>query len=359
MSEPLQTLQNAGEQKAGGWWLHLTASPGARDYNLALNRREREHLRHSQLTSYIAPFVFLAPLLLLQQSADLGTAIGILALMGTSVLALFFNRAGKQVVAALLLILAMDAVIEGSLVTAVGGLGSGWLLTFDLFVIPLVAVGVLLNRRFLWFFVALHIICILGDYYGLHHAKDLDALVAFWHGATIAYARPIIIQIGACLLCWLAVKSTDEAIGRADRAQLVASLQASIAKEKEQLEEGIQQLVVVLSNAANGKYSASAQLPRDSTLWRIGNAIETLFARLQSGRQTEQATQQLLREIQILTSLVRAARNGQTVQWPALNNGVLDPLVRELKPLLTRNPAAASPEESAQSLQRKIPPTHR
>ena len=342
-----------------GWWLRFTAPPGAQQYDKASTHQERERLRRASLTSFTAPFVFFSPLLLIQQANDAGTMAAIVVLMATSLVALFFNRLGQQVLAALLLVLAMDATIEGALLTAPGGLGSGWLLSFDLFVIPLITVGVLLDRRFLWAFMCIHIACILGDFYLLPHGADLVALIAKWHGPTIAFARPLIIQIGGCLLSFIEVKSTDQAIQKAERAQLVAALQASIAEEKKQLEEGIQELVVILSNAANGKYTTSAQLPRDSALWRIGNAIETLFARLQSGRQTEQATQQLLREIQILTALIRAARAGQPVQWPATNNGsILDPLVREIKVLFAGTAQTTFLEESISPLQRRIPPGH-
>lgn len=67
----------------------------------------------------------------------------------------------------------MEAVIEGSLATAQGGLGTGWLLTFDLFTVPLVAAGVLLNRRYIWTVTLLQILFILGDFYFLPHTKDL------------------------------------------------------------------------------------------------------------------------------------------------------------------------------------------
>lgn len=354
--QEMQSLVTNAPPGRFGWWLRLTAPPGAQQYDKALTHQERERLRRANLTSFTAPFVFLSPLLLLQQAGDMGTMVAIVTLMSASIIALFFNRAGHQVVAALLLILAMDATIEGALLTAPGGLSSGWLLSFDLFVIPLIAAGVLLNRQFLWGFMFFHVACILGDFYGLHHDPDLVTLIARWHGPAIAFARPLIIQIGCCLLSFIEVKSTDQAIQRADRAQLIANLQASIAHEKQQLEDGIQELVVVLSNAANGNYASSAQLPRDSALWRIGIAIETLFARLRSGRQTEQATQQLLREIQTLTTLVRAARSGQAVQWPRPNNGMLDPLVRELRALVPGISAEGSVEENAPFSQRRTPP---
>lgn len=354
MSE-LQSFQEP-ERKNEGWWLRLAAPPGAGQYDHATNRQRREHLRHAKLTAYLAPFVFVAPLLFLPQASNLGTAIGMVVIMSMSVVILLLNRAGKQVGAALLLVFSLDGVLEGTLLTAPGGLGSGWLLTFDLFIFPLCVVGVLLHRRYIWMFVLLHIGMILGDFYFLHHAPDLITLINDWHNPTVVFVRPVLLQIGCGLVCWLSVGSTDEAISRADRAELITRLQASIAREKQQLEDGIQELVVVLSNAANGNYASSAQLPRDSALWRIGIAIETLFARLRSGRQTEQATQQLLREIQTLTSLVRAARSGQAVQWPGPNNGMLDPLVRELRALVPGISAESSFEENASFSQRRTPP---
>lgn len=189
----------------GDWWLRLTAPPGAWKYDQAMSHQEREQLRRSQLTSWTAPFVFFAPLLLLQQATDVGTSVAIVVLMLASVLALLFNRAGKQTLAALLVVLAADAVIEGAIVTAPGGLSDGWLLSFDLFVLPLIAAGVLLNCRFVWFFMLFHIGCILGDFYLLPHGADLVALIKVWHGPAIAFARPIIIQIGGCLLSFIEI----------------------------------------------------------------------------------------------------------------------------------------------------------
>lgn len=333
VGETLHEHQDMNRQKQGNWWLRLTAPPGAAAYDQVLDRWEREHLRHAQLTSYVAAFVFIIPLFFLQQAFDTGTAIGIAVVMSMSIFALVLNRAGQQVIAALLVVLSMDVVIEGTLLTAKGGLGSGWLLTFDLFVLPLIIVGILLNRRFLWIFMLLHITCILGDFYLLPHTPDLTALIALWHGPTVIFVRPIIIQVGCCLLSWLAVRSTDEAIARADRAEFVAELQQSIAQEKKQLEEAIQELLAVLTHAANGFLDTRASLSQDNTLWRISAALNTLFARVQNGRHMEEATQRLLHDITNLTMLIRLIRNGQQVPLPIPNNGPLDPLIRELQAL--------------------------
>jgi hypothetical protein len=314
------------------WWLRLTAPPGAIMYDQAPTRKERERLRHAGLTSYVAPFVFVAPLLLLQQAnGDFATTTAIIVLMLFSLLALIFNRYGLQVVAALLLILSMDAVIEGSLITAQGGLSSGWLLTFDLFVIPLITAGVLLSRNYLWLFVILHIACILGDFYLLPHAADLDALVMVWHGPAVVFARPIIIQLGVFLLSFLQITSTNRAIIRADRAEEVAALQSAIARRKQQLEAGIQEIMNVLVHAANGHFTTQASLPKENVLWQIASSLNTLFARLQHSRQAEMKMYQTEQEVRKVIDALREAKRGHFVIWPHTTGSALDPLLQEIR----------------------------
>lgn len=345
MSDPVQSSLNEKGEKSGGWWLRLTAPPGAFQYELALTHQRREHLRRSQLTSWTAPFVFLAPLLLLQQaSSDVGSVIVIIALMSSALLALVLNRIGQQVVAALLMVLAIEVIIEGALLTASGGLSTRWLLNFDLFVIPLIIVGVLLDRRFLWVFMLLHIGCILGDFFLLPHAPDLTRLIEQWHGPVVAFARPVIIQIGGGLLGFIGAKSTDEAIARADRAEQFAALQQSIAEEKKQLERGIQEIIDILAKAANGQFMTRASLPQEHVLWQVSSALNTLFGRLQSSRQAEVMLRQTEREIVRLREALRATIRGESASWPQPNGGPLDPLIRELRAAVGFNAASTAHE---------------
>ena len=339
----LDLLQDNDKPKRGGiagWWLSLTAPSGAQQYDQANTHLVRERLRRSQLTSWTAPFVFFAPLLLVQQAADPGTLTAIIVLALIAPLALVLNRLGKQTLAALLLILAMDTVIEGALVTAQGGLGSGWLLTFDLFVIPLIAAGVLLNRRFLWFFMLLHITCILADFYLLPHTKDLTLLIQEWHGPAIAFARPIIIQVGGCLLSFIQVRSTDQAIMRADRAQFVAQLQNAIVKQKEELDAGIREILNILTKAANGDFTTHVSLPQENILWQIAVALNNLFTRLQRSRQAEMALRQVEQEVAQLTAALQTEQSGLPANWPQPNGGPLDPLIRQLQ--TTRNQSSGT-----------------
>ncbi len=314
-----------------GTWLYFTAPGGTRNYEKTPSRSQREHLRRAGLTSYVAPFVFLAPLLLLQQASDPATLTSIITLMAVACIAVIFNRFGKQTVAALLLVLSMDMVIEGSLLTAPGGLSTGWLLTFDLFVIPLIVVGVLLSRQYVWIFMVLHVTCILGDFFLLPHAHDLQVLIQTWHGPAIAFARPLIIQLGAGLLCFIEVRSTDQAIARADQAEELALLREQVTKEKRALEVGIQEIMRMLTNAANGHYSANAVLPKDNVLWRISSTLNTLFHRLQNARKHEITVHQATQDTERLVEAIRAAKRGQYPGWPHPSGGILDPLITELR----------------------------
>ena len=337
-------------------WLYFTAPAGARNYQDAPLRSQREHLRRAGLTSYMAPFVFLAPLLLLQQASDPATLTSIITLMAVACIAIIFNRLGKQTVAALLLVLSMDVVIEGSLLTAPGGLSTGWLLTFDLFVVPLIAVGVLLSRQYIWIFMVMHITCILGDFFLLPHAHDLQVLIQTWHGPTIAFARPLIIQLGAGLLCFIEVRSTDQAINRADQAEELAQLREQIATEKRALELGIQEIMKTLTNAANGHYTTNSILSRDNVLWRISSTLNILFHRLQSARKQEMTVHQVEQDSARLLEAIRAAKRGQYPGWPHPTGGILDPLIRELREsTLSSLPSTQQLSPSPSMLQQEKP----
>jgi len=324
-----QTKERKG---IGTWWVRLTAPQEAWNYEAAPTRHLRERLRRAGLTSFIAVVVFFTPLLLIQQaSGSPATLLGMAVLMIIAIISLFFNRFGYQTIAALLLVFTMDIVIEGSLLTA-GTLSTGWLLTFDLFVIPLVTVGVLLSRQYMWMFLFLHIACILGDFYFMPHAADLQTLIQVWGGPAIAFARPLIIQIGAAVLGFISVRSTDQANMRAEKAELVARLQQQLQMNTQELEYGIEQLTQMMSQAANSKVSSQVLLPESNKLWPISKQLQILFARLENTRRYEGMVYHAQRELPLIITAIRAARSGLTPMYPQPSgSGILDPLLIALR----------------------------
>lgn len=350
-----------------GWWLSISAPPGTLSYELAATKEDQERLRKAGLLSAIAPFVFIAPLLLLQQVQEVSTLVAIIILMIMATTALLFNRLGKQRIAALLLIFTMDAVIEGALIKAQGGLSSGWLLSFDLFVIPLSVTGILLSRNYLWSFAVLHIAFILGDFYLLPHTPDLVALIKFWGSPSVTFARPIIIQVGICLLSFLEVRSTDEAINRANRAEEVAKLEHSIAQQqvlisqqKEELEQGIEKISQVLTYAAGGHFNVRVELPQKNILWLVATKINTLFARLNSSKNAESTLRQTEQEVQKITEAIHSIRNGHQAILPHSFSGITEPLIQELRMAITEITSNNTPQNTnnrdSKNLSPKQPP---
>jgi hypothetical protein len=334
--------QKGTKEPLAAKWIHFTAPAGTWNYEKAVSRPQREKLRRAGLTSFIAIVVLFTPLLLLQQaSGNLITQFAIIILVAMACIALIFNRLGKQTLAALLLILTMDIVIEGSLISA-GSLSTGWLLTFDLFVIPLITVGVLLSRRYVLIFLFLHVVCILSDFYLMPHSQDLQLLIHVWHGPAIAFARPLIIQIGTAVLAYVSVRSTDEAIIRAEKAEFVTKLQEQIRQEKQALEFGINEIIRILANAANGNYAIQTQLPRENILWQVIHALNTLFSRLKNTKQNELKLYHTEQEVLRLLQSIHAAKQGLPPIWPEPTGGVLDPLLRELRGETVSSPSSSS-----------------
>lgn len=312
------------------WWLRLTAPPGTEMYAMIPDRQQRDRLRKAGLISGIIPFVFFAPLLLSGQANDPGTLIAIIVSMITAIVALFLNRARFQTIAAILLIISMDVVIENALLQAPGGIGNAWLLTFDLFLLPAFLSGMLLSRRAIWFFLALHVTLILGDYFLLPHTQDLTLLIKQW-GLTVGFVRPLILQIGLALLAYFQIRSTDQAVARADKAEEIAKLEHQITEKNKEVEIGIRELSGVLTHAANGQFNVQANIKQGQVLWQLASQVNNLLTRLKTTRQIDATLRQADVEVARLTQAVQATRAGKSVVWPLPSGSIIDPLITELR----------------------------
>lgn len=109
--------------------------------------------------------------------------------------------------------------------------------------------------------------------------------------ATDAYpimVRPIAIHIVVTVVLWLWVRSATQVIARADRAEVIATLEHAIAQQehadaqlKRQLEMSIQQIVETRQRLANGDFNARAPLNNGNVLWQIAGSLNNLLSRFQ------------------------------------------------------------------------------
>lgn len=273
-------------------WYRWTAPP---EVPLTASLQERELVRRGQLTSIvllIITIVMVLPALAALFTANFSLLINLLLSLLIDVVAIVLNRRGRIIAAGLLVLLMIAGSTGLGLLFLPGGLDTSALPLFDLMVQgELVAVSLLpplsvfpvmvINCIFFWAILAF-----------TPHTHALDDLLKT-RGYSILVV-PIVLQILVAVVSYLWVRSTTQAIKRADRAEVIASLEHTltqqnqqIVEQKQQLEEGIEQLVRVHTQAANGNLSIRASMPADRSLWPLAGSLNTLLSRFQRALRSE------------------------------------------------------------------------
>lgn len=262
----------------------------------------RENAMRRQIVSGILVVIVLFQLvnfpgaIFMHSFIAIGTILLSLALCGVAML---FNQLGKVTVVSLLLILVVDLGCTFTLLVSPKGLDVGDLPMFDvLLVSELIAVSLL--PAVMVFPVALsNTLFIIAIITLEPHTPALNMLLASNAGYN-AVIQPVSLQIIVAAVSYLWVRSALQAIARADRAEEIALLQKREAEllrreadRTRQLDQGSEHLLQVLVRAANGDRTVRAALTQDNVLWRVGNALNLLLARLRRASLAEYENQQL------------------------------------------------------------------
>lgn len=347
-------LIEQGTKERTGWldgWYRLTA-PKEPPTNATL--AQRELARRGRLTSTILLFVIILIVAMLP-IAIFANRILFPILLGAllvSFISLFLNRSGKIIVTGVLMVCFVDIGFATGLVTTHGGLGVYNLPTFDLLAISELLAVSLLPPRSVFVVAAANSIFIWIDIAYFRHDAQLGQLLASSGYGIVA--RPIVLQIIVAVVTYLWVRSATQAIARADRAEVIASLEHAIAEqehavaqEKRLLDLSIQQIVETHMRAANGDFNARVPLTQDNVLWQIAGSLNNLLARIQRLRQSEEQLQRLQPQIQRarrveyefqrtrqeamrLQAILRDAKLKQYPLHAPKNGTFLDPVIVEL-----------------------------
>jgi hypothetical protein len=288
------------------WWYRLTAPPEvAPDASLA----QRERVRRGQLSSTILLVMLLFTL------TSLGAALlegnrSLLFIMlpslAVSIIVLILNRLGKGLTAGIILVAGFEVGYIVSLLRTPGGLGASVLPRFDLLVeAVLLAVSFLPARIIPWIALG-NCLFIWADLTFMPHTPDLGNLLRISSFTVIE--DPIALQIIVASVTYLWVRSTNQAIARADRAEVIATLQQTIAEQKKQLDVGIQHILHTHVQIANGNFQARAPLAQDNALWQIAVSLNNLLSRLQRFGETEQELRQTRYELQRTREALQQSR---------------------------------------------------
>ncbi len=344
-----------GDGQLPAWWLRVTS---AWDHPQK-TREQRAQGRRSRLASWFILGLLVIDLVLLPIGINApGTLVALFVAGFGLLLAAALNRHGLVAGAGIIIIILTCGGVLGSLLSEPTGLTLDSLPGYDLLAIAIIVAASVLPRKSAFFVAAVNIGLIVGDFALQPHAGDLQHELQFYGdpatGALALLVRPVALQIILAFAAYLWVRGMETEIARADRAEEVAALEHAAALQRSQLEEGVQQMVEVLTQAANGQ--ANRRIPRlhQEQLWIIGSAINTLLSRLQRAHQAEYTLQQTEQEIHRLAAAIQAAQAGHGTHWPAPSGTPLDQIIELLprpRPFPpSPPPSTLSPPSSTQDL---------
>ena len=236
--------------------------------------------------------------------------------------ALWANKFGKTLLSALIVVLVAEAAVIGILLSSLSTpLTPIVFQEYDYLVgVDLLAL-LLLPPRNLFLLATLNSAFIAGH---LLYGPQMQAMGDLLQSDPFQILLlPIGLQFLVAAVGYLWVSTVSKASQRADRAEMVTALErimgqqnAVAEQEKQELEESIQYLIQVHTNAINGQVFTRISYPPAKTLWPLVGMINSLWARLQHAQQTEKELQQMRKAIDACTQLVEQA--SQSPRQPLL-----------------------------------------
>lgn len=319
------------------WWYRFTApAPVPSNANL----QERETSRRGRLTSATLLVVILL-VLAAEPSAIFGTNKSLIFILLIPVLidiiALIFNKLGKITIAGILVIVGIEVGLTLSILGPAlggGGLDNYTLPQYDLLVQASFVAVTLLPPYSVFIIAVWHTAFTIAT---VELLPKTQALVLMLGQDTYGlFLRPITLQIIVAVVTYMWATSAYQALKRADRAEVIADLEHRETERqqqeivlKQQLDEGIQEILQTHVQVANGDFSARTPLRQENVLWRIAYSLNNLLARLQSLNYAESELQKARAETARLVDAIHRAKQGQPMRLSRTGTH-LDPLILEL-----------------------------
>lgn len=329
-----------------GWWYRLTAPKEVPD---TASLAEREHSRRGRLISavmFFALIMFILGFLIGIFGPNHFIALAVLFPIFMILIASVFNRNGKTSIAGFIIPLGLNLTLIA--VTLSSPLTPSSIQLYDLLVfVEVFAVSLLPpNGWILLGFVLFNLIFIQADI-TLQPHTTLFATMITTDNVTVRL-RPIVIHVVLTSVIWLWVRSANNALLRADRAEVIANLEhvvaeqeRAVAQQKVQLDRGIQDIVDTHMRVANGDLSSRVPLSSGSVLWAVAGPLNNLLARFQRMNQEAAEARQVMQEFQRVRDAlaqaiyrIKMARIGRQFEPFTRTGTIVDPLLENLDPLL-------------------------
>jgi hypothetical protein len=343
------------------WWYRLSApAEVAESANFTL----REQYRRGRVASLIilgtlCAIILLLPIIILYAPVPFNlpwvfasAAVGIFCCL----LAISMNRIGRVQLAGILLIVAVDVIVAGVILSERNGLDPIFLSMFDLLVVTELIAASILAPSSVFVVAFINILLIVLDINFQPRSTMWMQMVMSQQLAYSLLARPVMLYFVVAGVAYLWVRSALNALQRADRAELIAELEKRELEQKKQLEQEIEQILMVHVRIANGDLNARAPTYEDHSLWQIGLALNNLLARFKNAARAEYRLQRITEDISQLRVALRYWQSGQHLQWHPSREVVLNPLIDDLRRTLSMPSASiASPSQAMPRIQGNRP----
>jgi hypothetical protein len=370
-NQPLQhtlgTSPNSNLVSPLRWWYHLSTPPEVPENASFLTR---EQFRRGRVASLIilgtlcaamllVPIIlFAAPSMFLLSWALASAGAGLLCCL----IAIPLNHRGHIRITAILLLVAVDVIVAGIVLSEQAGLDPLFLSMFDLLVVSELIAASLLAPASVFGVALINIVLIVLDINLQPRSMMWMQMVLSQQLAYSLLARPITLYVVVAAVAYLWVRSALTALQRADRAEIIAELQRRENEQRQRLAQEIEQILMTHVRVANGDLNARAPTYQDNVLWQIGIALNNLLSRFKSSLQAERNLQRVAGEIAQLRIALRNWESGQPLQWYPSREMLLNPLVADLRRVLTTVPArnalsSPMPSYSLQERQRGKSPS--
>ncbi|GCE20155.1 hypothetical protein [Dictyobacter kobayashii] len=272
-------------------WYRLfaaTEKPGA-----SLSFREKNAIRRSQTSSWILLVVIVLVVIPIPSLINKPFAlIPSLIALALDIVALFLNKAKHTRIAGVIAIFTIEAGLIGTILSVPGGATAADIPLFILLLQSSIVASYMIAPG--WSFAAA-IFNSIVTYLIFQSNIPSEELKHVYIINSSVLTGMIEVNIIVAVFTFIIVLSFNQAIANLDRSEEIVSLERrEIARQqeelalKQQLEDGIKQLMDVHMRAANGDFSARVPLNKDNILWRVAYSLNNLLARLATNRNLEQ-----------------------------------------------------------------------
>ena len=325
--------------RRGDWWFRLTAPEEPLNATFA----QREAARRGRLASLTLLFIGLFTLFPIPNAIIHGQVAFIIVQLitfGLHAFALFvLNKRGHLSAAGWMVMIVIEASFPLSLLALPQGMTLGLMPLFDIVAESLMVVVAFFKPRSIFFIMVVNIVFIVGWLYFGKHTAEISALLAS-NPYNLLFPA-VSLEIYEAVLAFLWVSSATKAIADLDRSEEIIELERRQLKQqeqqlqlKQQLEEGVQQILQTHIRVANGDIAARAPLGQGHILWQIAHSLNNLLSRLQGHLQLQREMQRTREATRLLVMHLRAAKESQQPLMPMQRTGtMLDEVIVELTTL--------------------------